>query len=114
MAYGTNMAPPILTRKAIVFSPAGSDGHGGVRHSVAAVQWLQSIARDGITALCRSLRGVRGRTSNHPLTPYPPPSHDGDAGAGLASPTGQPLHPSGTSLISFTSPKVESAAGMVL
>jgi hypothetical protein len=80
MAYGTDMAPPILTRKAIVFSPSGSDGHGGVRHSVAAIQQLQSIARDGIATLRRSFRGVRGQIRNH-FSRHTTPPHYGDAGA---------------------------------
>lgn len=72
MAYGTDMAPPILSKKAIVFSPAGSDGHGGGRHSVAAVHQLQSIAHDGLATSRRSFRYVRGRTNNQPLSPHPP------------------------------------------
>jgi hypothetical protein len=43
---------------------AGRDGHGGVRHSVMAIQQLESIARDGIATLRCSPTGVRGQIIN--------------------------------------------------
>lgn len=52
-----NMYPSLPT------SP-GRGGHGGDRHSVMAIQQLESIARDDIATLRRSLRGTRGQIIN--------------------------------------------------